>query len=81
MRWTVGEMVTNAASAATKSWRTSVPGVAAFLVELVHSGAALLDSDPTTVPNWALLLSLGAVAFGLLRARDHEVSSESAGAK
>lgn len=77
----MGEMVSGAASAVGKSWRTSVPGWCAFGAEAVKALGALLDSDPTTNPDWLLVGTLLMVALGLSAARDHVVTSETAGAK
>lgn len=64
-----------------KSWRTTVAGVAAFLAALFADIKAVSDDDPETKPNIEMTVALGAVAIGLITARDNKVSSERAGAK
>ncbi len=63
------------------SWRTTAGGVIAFLAVLFAQAAAMLDSDPLTVPNWDLLVGAAALLFSLWKARDNTVTSETVGAK
>lgn len=55
-----------------KSWKTTVAGVAALLFA---AALALQDS-----PNWEAIAALAAGGFGLVFARDNDVTSEEAGA-
>jgi hypothetical protein len=41
----------------------------------------MLDSDPATNPDWSVVIATVTAGFGLLFARDNNVSSEEAGAK
>ena len=65
----------------TKSWLTTVLGVIGGLGVLAVALTAELDSDPLTLPNWgtAITAALGLMGVGAA-ARDHNVTSEEAGA-
>ena len=63
------------------SWRTTVAGIAAIVTAVASAIAALLDNDPTTVPEWGAVAAAVMAGVGLLNARDNQVSSEQAGAK
>lgn len=63
------------------SWRTTVAGIAAIVTAVASAIAALLDNDPTTVPEWGAVAAAVMAGVGLLNARDNKVSSEQAGAK
>lgn len=63
------------------SWRTTVAGIAAIVTAVASAIAALLDADPTTVPEWGAVAAAVMAGVGLLNARDNRVSSEQAGAK
>lgn len=63
------------------SWRTTVAGIAAIVTAVASAIAALLDNDPTTVPEWGAVAAAVMAGVGLLNARDNNVSSEQAGAK
>lgn len=52
-----------------RNWKTTAAGVLAILGAAFTAGAAILDDDPTTEPNWALVLGLlGAGGAGLVAA-------------
>lgn len=53
-----------------RSWKTTVAGVATALGAVSTAVAALLDSDPATVPNWPMVATLLGVAWGLIMAKD-----------
>ena len=53
-----------------KNWKTTAAGVAAAVGALGTALGAILDSDPLTTPNWTLVASLGALALGLVMAKD-----------
>ena len=77
----MSEATKAAASAATKSWRTTIAGWAAGLAVLAHQLAVALDDDPTTSVSFELIAAgLGMLGMGLF-ARDSGVTSEQAGAK
>ena len=64
-----------------KSWKTTVAGIFTFLAVLAPSVTALLDGVESTVPDWGLVVAAAIAMFGLVSARDNNVSSEEAGAK
>ena len=64
-----------------KSWKTTLAGVFQFLVIALNEFGYLLDTIPETNPNWGLIVASGVTLFGLIQARDNNVSSETAGAK
>lgn len=63
------------------SMKTTAAGVLAFVAILVSGAMTLLDDDPNTNPDYGALIAAGTAAAGLLFARDHDVTSEEAGAK
>lgn len=76
----MGEATKAAASAAAKSWRTTLAGWAAGLAILAHQVAVALDDDPATAVSFELVAAgLGMLGVGLF-ARDSGVTSEQAGA-
>jgi hypothetical protein len=64
-----------------KSWKTTVAGIGGFLALLGPALAAQFDNDPLTVPQWGLVFAAAIAAWGLIKARDNDVTSEEAGAK
>lgn len=64
-----------------KSWQTSLAGAGTFLTLLGTQLNAQFDNDPTTLPDWGLVVAGAFILIALLRSRDSDVSSESAGAK
>lgn len=64
-----------------KSWRTTTAGLTAILIALLGALATLVDSNPATNPDWPTVIAACMAGVGLIKARDNEVSSESAGAK
>ena len=64
-----------------KSWKTSLAGILQFLAIAAAQISTLFDADPTTNPEWSLVVASFVTLVGLLRARDNDVSSEAAGAK
>ncbi len=64
-----------------KSWQTSVLGLGTFLTLLGVNLEAQFDTDPSTLPDWGVVVAGLFIFIGLLRARDSGVSSEKAGAK
>lgn len=64
-----------------KSWRTTVAGILQFLSVTITQVLSLFDSDPTTNPEWGIIVASLITLIGLLTARDNGVTSEKAGAK
>ncbi len=67
----------NVLRAAVKSWKTTVLACVAALVAIGNAAIALFDADPTTVPDWALVVGLIITAVGLLFAKDADVTGVS----
>lgn len=65
----------------TKSPKTTGAGIAALLALAAGAAGLLLDGDPATSPQWSLIVPEALAILGLIFARDHNVSSEAAGAK
>jgi len=63
------------------SWKTTAASVAALLSLLLTVAKQLLDNDPTTNPDWAVVLPLIFAALTGLFARDDDKTSEEVGAK
>lgn len=62
------------------SWKTTAGGVAAILAAVGGAITALTDGNPSTNPDWSTVIAAVTAGLGLLFARDHNVSSEEAGA-
>ena len=54
------------------SWRTTVLGVLAVLGAVFAAAKALLDGDPITNPDWAVLWAAIMAGIGLIKARDQQ---------
>lgn len=63
------------------SWRTSTAGWTAVGTAIANALLRLFDNNPATNPDWWALISLVLLGFGLIKARDNEVSSEDVGIK
>jgi hypothetical protein len=63
------------------SHKTTIAGVGAILIAAGSMLQALFDGNPTTEPDYAALVAAIVAGFGLIFARDNNVSSEDAGAK
>jgi hypothetical protein len=63
------------------SWKTTATGILSILAVLASAGVALLDGNPTTNPDWAVIAAAVMAGLGLIAARDNGVTSEQAGAK
>lgn len=64
-----------------KSWKTTWAGILQFLALAATQVGFLLDADPTTMPDWGLLVASLITLVGLLTARDNDVTSEDAKAE
>lgn len=53
-----------------KNPKTSIAGIAAWLVVFFGALSAELDNDPKTEPNWNIVISTGITGIGLLIAQD-----------
>lgn len=63
------------------SKETTIAGVIGAIVATLIPIQMMLDGNPDTIPNWESVIPLWIVAFGLIRARDNNKSSEKVGAK
>ena len=61
--------------------RTSILGIGTILVAVAGAVVALLDDDPSTMPQWDTVIAAMTAGVGLLFARDSNVTSEQSGAK
>lgn len=64
-----------------KSWRTTALGVITILSAVLGACKASIDGDPTTNVDFQILVAAITAGWGLIVARDNQVSSENAGAK
>ncbi len=53
-----------------KSWKTTAVAVAAAIGAIATAFIAILDSDPSTVADWGIVIALGTTAIGLFLAKD-----------
>lgn len=63
------------------SWKTTGLGVCTILGAVGLAGKAVLDGDPSTNIDFPVLITAVMTGFGLIFARDNNVTSEQAGAK
>ena len=56
------------------SWKTTLFGVCTILAVVGSVGKALLDGDPVTNPDWATTIAGLTAAFGLIFAKDSNVT-------
>ena len=63
-----------------KSWRTTSVALTSLIAAMFEAASTLLDTNPETNPDWALIGGLAVVGWGFLSARDDKVTSEQAGA-
>ena len=62
-----------------KSWRTTFSGFISGSIMLLGQVQALIDSDPTTNPDYSIIAAaIGMILLGL-NARDEHVTSKKAG--
>lgn len=61
------------------NWRTTLAGALAAVLALADGLAKLIDQDPLTNPDYALIVSAVTAAVGLLFARDSNVTSKQLG--
>jgi len=63
------------------SWRTTTLGILTIVIAVCTGLKALIDGDPTTNVDIPVLATAITSGFGLIKARDDKVTSETAGAK
>lgn len=68
-------------NAILKSWKTTTIAILLALDAILHGAMGVLDNDPATNPDWALIMPLLITALGLLFARDSNKSSQDVGIK
>ena len=59
----------------TANWRTTTAGVCAAILAIVDGVMKLIDTDPATNPDYAMIMATVVAAVGLIRARDDVVTS------
>jgi hypothetical protein len=57
-----------------KNWKTTTAGLAGLLMILAGVAKALLDNDPTTNPDWAVVIAGVQAAVVALFAKDADVT-------
>ncbi len=62
------------------SWRTSLAGLLTVIGVSIPTIKAAVDGDPSTVPDWQIVLAAAGTFVVSLLARDNKVTSEQAGA-
>ena len=63
------------------SKNTTLAGIAAAVGAIATAVTLFFDGDPATNPDWGVTIGLIMAAFGLLKARDNDKSSEDVGLK
>jgi predicted Co/Zn/Cd cation transporter (cation efflux family) len=53
-----------------KNPKTTIAGWLTFAVALLSAAQAVLDGDPTTTPDWAIVLGALTTALGLMFSKD-----------
>lgn len=62
-----------------RSWKTSVMGAASIITAIAGAATLLLDGNPNTNPDWTAVIAAVVSGFGLIFARDANVTSEQQG--
>ncbi len=65
----------------SRSWETTLAGVGTIAVTIGNALVQMFDGDPATNVSWSVVIAGVTAGLGLIRARDNNKSSESAGAK
>lgn len=63
------------------SWRTSLSGLIAGVTVLFGQIQTLLDNDPSTNPEYTIVVGTISAMIAVLQVRDNKVTSEQAKAK
>lgn len=53
-----------------KNPNTTISGILTFVVALLSAAQAVFDGDPTTEPQWAIVLGAFTTALGLMFSKD-----------
>ena len=61
------------------SWRTTLAGICTAVIAIADGIMKLVDADPMTKPDWALIIAAVTAAIGLIFARDVAVTSKQLG--
>jgi len=59
-----------------RSYRTTLAGIGALLITTGNALVGQFDDDPSTIADWGLVIAAAAVAWGFIKARDDNVTSE-----
>ncbi len=57
-----------------KSWKTTTAGILTILAAVATAAKAIIDNDPATNPNWEATITAITVGFGLIFAKDANVT-------
>jgi len=74
-----GETTMSALSSGVKSWKTTVFGAGGVAIVIFNQLSTLLDGDPTTNPDWTVVVSTLGILLAFLFSRDANKSSEDSG--
>ena len=61
------------------STKTTISGIMVAVMAIMDQCQTLLDNDPMTAPDLNIIAASVAIAYGLIKSRDHDVSSKDAG--
>jgi len=64
-----------------KSWKTTLGGILSQLPIIWYQVETFLDGDPSTNPDWVVLMGSLSAVYAFFMARDKNVSSEDEGVK
>tara|TARA_R100000234_G_scaffold103771_1_gene73347 strand:- start:1190 stop:1414 length:225 start_codon:yes stop_codon:yes gene_type:complete len=71
----------NLVYAILKNWKTTSAAIGMLLVALGPAVQALIDGDPSTSPNYNIVIPEVLAAIALLMARDADKSSQDSGVR
>ena len=57
-----------------KNWKTTVFGAATIIAAIASAIKAAVDGDPTTLPDWAMVVAAVITGIGLIAAKDSNVT-------
>lgn len=61
--------------------KTTIAGIMVAIAAIISNVSFLIDADPMTNIDWSIIAAEVAVIYGLITARDNDVTSEETGAQ